>query len=87
MNPDHLSTDDVALLDSIYRKWKLTDAVQALREAIGTLSQQVGTEIEIAKRKRGFLGSLFQSKAEKEQVELAFKALNQGAHQASEKTV
>jgi SNF2 family DNA or RNA helicase len=83
INPDQLSIDDLALLESIYRKWKLTDAVQSLKEAIGTLSQQVGTEIQIAKRKKGFLGGLFQSKAEKEQVEFAFRALNQEAHQAT----
>ncbi|WP_172372186.1 SNF2-related protein [Sporosarcina jiandibaonis] len=83
INPYHLSTDDLALLESIYRKWKLTDAVQVLKEAIETLSQQVGTDIQIAKRKKGFLGGLFQSRAEKEHVELTLRELNQEAHQAT----
>ncbi len=48
-----------------------------------TLSHQIGTEIELAKRKRGFLGGLFQLKAEKKQVELAFKTLNQETYHST----
>ena len=83
LNPDHLSIDDLALLESVYRKWKLSEAVQSIKEMIETLGRQVGSNIAIAKRKRNFLGGLFQSKKEKEKVEFAFEALNQEAHQVT----
>ena len=80
MNPDHLSEDDLMLLESIYRKWKLTEAVDSLEVTIEMLRQEVGNEIKIAKRKKGFLGSLFQSKDEKEKVNNAIETLNHRKH-------
>ena len=83
LNPDHLSIDDLALLESVYRKWKQLEKVQSLSETFETLGQQVKGNITIAKQKRGFLGGLFQSKNEKEKVEFAFDALNQEVHQVT----
>lgn len=83
LNPDHLSTDDLALLESVYRKWEQSKTVQSLNETLKTLRQQVGSGMTIAKRKRSFLGGLFQSKDEKEKVEFAFESLNQEVHQVT----
>ena len=83
LNPDHLSIEDLALLESVYRKWKLLETVQSTREKVETLDQQVRSSITMAKRKKSFLGGLFQSKNEKEQVEFAFASLNQETHQAT----
>lgn len=54
MNPDHLSEEDLVLLESIYRKWKLTKSVDFLEVTIEMLMQEVGREIKIAKAKKDF---------------------------------
>ena len=54
LNPDYLSEEDLALLESVYRKWKLLEAVQSTKENIEMLDQQVRSSIMIAKRKKRF---------------------------------
>jgi len=80
MNPDYLSEDDLMLLESIYRKWKLTEAVHTLEETTAILGQEVGREITVAKRKKGFLGRIFQTKEEKVKINDAIEALNLSHH-------
>lgn len=77
INPDKLSENDMKLLESIYEKRKLFKKADALQESLDQLSEDIGSDIEIAKEKKGFIGSLFQSKAKKEEITSAFDRLNQ----------
>src|SRR5699024_4585626 len=76
INPDHLSENDIQLLESIYEKRKLLSKVDALQESLDQLKKDIGPEIETAKEKKGFIGSLFQSKSKKSKIESAFDRLN-----------
>ena len=81
INPDHLAEDDLDLLESIYRKWKLSNAVQSLEKELNRFTQEVGHDLVTAEKRKGFFGSLFQSKAEKEQVARSIERLNEEGHQ------
>lgn len=81
INPDDLSVDDLALLESIYSKWKLMDEVEVLKEEIDSLHREVEDKLEVAKRKKGFFGRVFQSKEEKNDIESAIQVLNNQTNQ------
>lgn len=83
INPDDLSEKDIDLLESIYVKWKLLAEAESLQQKVEKFYDAVGSAIETAKLRRGFLGSLFQSKDKKESVNLAFEKLNQEKHKAT----
>lgn len=76
MNPDHLSEEDVELLESIYVKWDLLEKVDSLKTDVDEFYKAIDSEIQTAKERRGFLGSLFQSKDKKERIDVAFEKLN-----------
>src|SRR5699024_7556662 len=71
INPDHLSENDIKLLASIYEKRKLLSKVDDLQADLDQLMKDIGSDIEMAKEKKGFIGSLFQSKSTKEKIESA----------------
>lgn len=77
INPDHLSEKEALLLDSIYTKWTLLEAVQSLHENLEVFYSQIEAPLHVAKNKKGFLGSLFQAKNEKEKIERAIERLNE----------
>ncbi len=77
INPDNLSIDDIKLLESIYKKWELLKFIEALTVDFEQLNESIRPDIETIKRQKGFIGSLFQSKSEKEKIKSAFEHLNQ----------
>lgn len=77
INPDNLSKDDIEFLESIYKKWELLKVIEALKVDFEQLNKAIGPDIETVKKQKGFIGSLFQSKSEKEKMKSAFKNLNQ----------
>lgn len=81
INPDQLTTHDIKLLDAIYKKWELLDSAQSLIEDVEELSEAISPAIETAKMRRNFIGALFQSKAEKQKIEMAFDTLNNDSNQ------
>lgn len=76
VNPDDLRDQDIDLLKTIYTKWKLLEKVHILIGDYEKLNEVFSPLIETAKKRRGFIGSLFQSKAKKQQIEEAFEVLN-----------
>lgn len=80
INPDNLSEESIELLASIYKKWRLLKVVAALKTDFKELNKAVGPDIEITKRQKGPIGTLFLSKAEKGKVKSAFNNLNQDKH-------
>lgn len=77
INPDNLSKDDIEFLESIYKKWELLKVIEALKVDFEQLNEAISPDIETVKKQKGFIGSLFQSKSEKEKMKSAFKNLNQ----------
>lgn len=76
INPDDLSEEENALLENIYTKWKVLTSVQSLRENIEVFNRQIEGLLQVAQNKKGFLGSIFQSKHEKEEIRRAIETLN-----------
>ncbi|MBY7143065.1 DEAD/DEAH box helicase family protein [Virgibacillus sp. NKC19-3] len=76
IDPDDLSGAEIDLLESIYRKWELLPTLESLHTDADYLHQTIIPDMETAKNKKGFVGSLFQSKTEKEQIKAAFDRLN-----------
>lgn len=81
INPDHLSDEDINLLSSIYKKRELLKQVELAKGNLTDLKEAITPSIEIAKNKRGLLGSLFQSKSTKEEIKRSLDTLNQTKHQ------
>src|SRR5699024_2399042 len=81
INPDHLSEDDIELLEAIYKKWEMSTTVESLRADVEALHKRTSSDMETAKRKKNVVGFLFQSKAEKEDIRAAFERLNEESHQ------
>lgn len=81
INPDNLSKDDIEFLESIYKKWELLKVIEALKVDFEQLNKAISPDIETVKKQKGFIGSLFQSKSEKEKMKSAFKNLNQEKYQ------
>lgn len=81
INPDNLSKDDIEFLESIYKKWELLKVIEALKVDFEQLNEAISPDIETVKKQKGFIGSLFQSKSEKEKMKSAFKNLNQEKYQ------
>src|SRR5699024_7677902 len=77
IDPDNLSEESIELLASIYKKWRLLKVVAALKTDFKELNEAVGPDIEITKRQKGPIGTLFLSKAEKEKAKSAYNNLNQ----------
>lgn len=80
INPDYLSEEDVKLLESIYKKWQLLRKSDSLQKEVDALHTSLEPEIAIAKERRNFLGSLFQSKRKKLKILQAFEKLNEEKH-------
>lgn len=80
IDPDHLSDDDQLLLETIYKKWKLTETAASLQEDLDNLTGSVSSTMETAKKKRGFFGGIFQPANEKAAVILAFRELNRSEY-------
>src|SRR5699024_11704920 len=70
------SLHDALPISSIYEKRKLLSKVDDLQADIDQLMKDIGSDIEMAKEKKGFIGSLFQSKSTKEKIESAYDRLN-----------
>lgn len=77
VNPDHLSENDIELLEVINKKWELLEIVESLKTKFDDLNEEINPAIEVAKTQKNFIGSLFQSKSEKQQIKSAFDRLNQ----------
>lgn len=77
INPDDLSTEDETLLASIFKKWKLLTKAESLQEEANSFHGMLEPAMKAAKERRGFLGSLFQSKSQKIRIQQAFDELNQ----------
>src|SRR5699024_4871137 len=77
INPDNLSKENIKLLESIYKKWELLKVVEALKVNFKELNEAVRPDNETIKNQKGLIGSLFQSKSEKEKIKSAFDNLNQ----------
>lgn len=77
IDPDHLSKDHTKLLETIYKKWELVKAVEALKDNLDRFKKAIAPDMDTLKKQKGFIGSLFQSKAEKEKIKDAFENLNQ----------
>ncbi|MBW8347888.1 DEAD/DEAH box helicase [Bacillus sp. IITD106] len=77
MNPDNLTKEHITLLESLYKKWELLKIVESLKIDFEQLYAAIAPHIETAKMQKSFIGSLFQSKSEKEKIKSAFENLNQ----------
>src|SRR5690625_1439950 len=80
INPDNLSEDDLELLESIYKKWEILRRVELLKGDFKELNEVISPDLETATKQRNFIGSLFQSKPEKEAIRLAIDKLNDVQH-------
>lgn len=76
LNPDNLSEDHTKLLEMIYKKWELLKAIEALRDDLDRFNKAIAPDIDTIKKQKGFIGSLFQSKSEKEKIKVALENLN-----------
>jgi SNF2 family DNA or RNA helicase len=77
INPDHLSEYDIELLEVIYKKWELLKIVESLKAQFDDLNEEISPAIDEAKKRKNFLGSLFQSKSERQQIKSVLDQLNQ----------
>src|SRR5699024_7577970 len=73
----NLSKENIELLAAIYKKWELSNVIETLKVDFEELNKVVRPDIETIKKQKGLIGSLFQSKFEKEEVKSAFDTLNQ----------
>ena len=80
INQDNLSKENIELLAAIYKKWELSNVIETLKVDFEELNKVVRPDIETIKKQKGLIGSLFQSKFEKEEVKSAFDNLNQEKH-------
>ncbi len=87
LNPDCLSEEDVILLETIYKKWMLLKSIQFVQEELEGFMRKISKKIDIAKKKRGLFGSLFQSKAEKDAIVQAISNLNETSNQETVHTM
>lgn len=87
VNPDDISNEDVLLLESIYKKWHLLQIMAELQATFQEFYEETISDIEIAKKQKGFFGALFQSKEEREQIRSAFANLNKSKHQKELKKI
>ncbi|WP_152655623.1 SNF2-related protein [Oceanobacillus sp. CFH 90083] len=81
VNPDDISDEDMNLLESIYKKWHLLKLVEEMQNKFKEYYQETISDIEMAKKQKGFFWALFQPKEEKEQIRSAFANLNKSKHQ------
>lgn len=77
VDPDHLSRNHTKLLETIYKKWELLKAVKDLKDDLDHFKKAITPDLDTIKKQKGFIGSLFQSKSEKEKIKAAFENLNQ----------
>src|SRR5699024_3330978 len=68
INQDNLSKENIELLAAIYKKWELSNVIETLKVDFEELNKVVRPDIETIKKQKGLIGSLFQSKFEKEEV-------------------
>src|SRR5690625_4463295 len=80
INQDKLSKENIELLASIYKKWKILNVIETLKVKFKELNEAVSPDIETIKKQKGLIGSLFQSKFEKEKIKSAFSNLNQNKY-------
>jgi len=77
VNPDQLSPEAVELLETIYKKWELSELAASLKTNVETLNDTIHPVIETAKKRRNFISSLFQSRETKAEIKEAFEQLNE----------
>ncbi|MGX8790837.1 DEAD/DEAH box helicase [Oceanobacillus sp. M60] len=87
VNPDDISDEDVHLLESIYKKWHLLNILEEMQEKFQEYYDETISDIEMAKKQKGFFGGLFQPKEEKEKIRSAFANLNKNKHQKELKQI
>ena len=80
INQDNLSKENIELLAAIYKKWELSNVIETLKVDFEELNKVVIPDIETIKKQKGLIGSLFQSKFEREKIKSAFNNLNQNKH-------
>src|SRR5699024_7189880 len=61
-------------------KWELLNVIETLKVDFEKLNKLVSPDIETIKKQKGLIGSLFQSKFEREKIKSAFNNLNQNKH-------
>lgn len=76
INPDHLSNEDVNLLEVIHQKFELLNKADTLKWELSLYIEEIHPSITLAKERKGYIRSLFQSKQKKEQIAIAFSRLN-----------
>ncbi|MBS4217507.1 DEAD/DEAH box helicase [Bacillus sp. FJAT-49711] len=77
INPDKVSNEGINLLESIYNKWQLLKVIEEFKADFNQFKDAITPDIETAKKQKHMIGSLFQSRAEKEKIKLAYENLNQ----------
>ncbi|WP_339181997.1 DEAD/DEAH box helicase [Oceanobacillus sp. FSL W7-1293] len=87
VNPDDISDEDVHLLESIYKKWHLLNILEEMQEKFQEYYDETISDIEMAKKQKGFFAGLFQPKEEKEKIRSAFANLNKNKHQKELKQI
>src|SRR5699024_3116125 len=80
LNQDNFSKENIALLASIYNKWELLNVIETLKVDFEKLNKLASPDIETIKKQKGLIGSLFQSKFEREKITSALNNKNKKNH-------
>src|SRR5690606_16925269 len=76
INPDDMSSENINLLETIYKKWGLLKDIETLKVDFEQFYKTISNDIQIAKMQKGIIGSLFQAKTEKLKIKSAIDNLN-----------
>lgn len=85
LNVDQLQAEELALLKSIYAKWKVIEEKERFLAKLNTYTRRTKEDRTIAKNKKGIVRSLFQNNRLKNDIELAYKRLNDSQFEVLEK--
>src|SRR5690625_4595211 len=80
INQDNLSKENIELLAAIYKKWELLNVIETLKVDFEEINKVVILDIETIKKQKWLIGSLFQSKFEKEKTKTLSKDVKQNYH-------
>src|SRR5699024_3597574 len=75
-DPEHVTEASIILLQILHDRLVKRDEHLALRKEVHAFAQKWKATIYQAKEKRGFVGRLFQGKADKANIDEAFALLN-----------
>ncbi|HZW68712.1 MAG TPA: DEAD/DEAH box helicase [Pseudogracilibacillus sp.] len=76
IDPDQAGPEELALLQSVYKKRYLSKEIVALQADLKKFLRRINRDIELAKKQRNFFFRLFQPKQELEEIKEAFANLN-----------